>query len=44
MDVWHAYARYYNFGDHALGVGVRNIMARYFSDRLLFRTIDCHRT
>lgn len=44
MDVWHTYARYYNFGDHALGVGMRNIMARYFSNRAIFRTYDCHRT
>jgi polysaccharide pyruvyl transferase WcaK-like protein len=44
MNVWHLYARYYNFGDHGLGFGLRNVMARYFSDRLIFKTLDCHDT
>ncbi len=40
MNAWHVYARYYNIGDHALGVGVRNIFARWFSDRLLFKSYN----
>lgn len=42
MNVWHIYARYYNYGDHALGMGVRNLFLKYFSNSLLFKPMDTH--
>ncbi len=42
MNVCHVYARYYNFGDYALGIGVRNIFMKYFSSKLLFKLYDVH--
>lgn len=42
MNVWHVYARYYNFGDYALGVGIRNLFSKYFSSSLLFKLFDTH--
>ena len=46
LKVWHIYARTYNFGDHALGIGVR----RLFRDALqkhgyevVFEVVDTHR-
>lgn len=42
MNVWHFSARYYNFGDYALALGMRNIFCKWFSDRLIFKTFDTH--
>ena len=42
INIWHIYARYFNFGDHALGVGLRNILLKYFKKNLLFKSIDIH--
>ena len=42
MNVWHVYARYYNFGDYALGIGLRNLFTRYFDPELLFKVFDVH--
>jgi polysaccharide pyruvyl transferase WcaK-like protein len=42
MNAWHVYARYYNLGDYALGLGVRNVFARWFSPKLLFKMKDVH--
>jgi len=42
MNVWHVYARYYNFGDYALGVGVRNLFLKYFNSEMLFKLKDVH--
>jgi polysaccharide pyruvyl transferase WcaK-like protein len=42
MNVWHFYARYYNFGDHALAVGLRNLFLKYFSKQLIFKTFNVH--
>jgi len=42
MNAWHVYARYYNFGDHGLGIGVRNLFQRYFDRDLLFKLFDTH--
>ena len=44
MNVWHVYARYYNFGDYALGVGVRNIFTKYSRYQCLFKLFDTHTT
>lgn len=42
MNAWHFYARYYNFGDHALGYGVRRVFARNFQKPLIFKVQDVH--
>lgn len=42
INVYHIYARQYNFGDYALGVGLRNIFLRYFKPNILFKPIDIH--
>ena len=42
MNAWHVYARYYNFGDYGLGIGVRNLFQRYFDPDLLFKLFDTH--
>jgi len=42
MNAWHVYARYYNIGDYALGLGVRNVFARWFNGALVFKTHDTH--
>ena len=42
MNIWHFYARYYNFGDYALGVGMRNILTRYCRDNYIFKLFDTH--
>ncbi len=42
MNVWQYYARYYNFGDYGLGVGVRNIFKKYFDNNLIFKLFDVH--
>ncbi|GAM08928.1 polysaccharide pyruvyl transferase [Geobacter sp. OR-1] len=42
MNVWHVYARYYNFGDYALGVGVRNLFLKYYNSEILFKLKDVH--
>ena len=42
MNAWHIYARYYNFGDCALGVGVRNVFCKYSKLNCLFKLVDTH--
>lgn len=42
MNAWHVYARYYNFGDYALGIGVRNLFSKYFNPEMLFKLNDVH--
>ncbi|MVB10067.1 Polysaccharide pyruvyl transferase [Caprobacter fermentans] len=42
--VEHAYARYFNFGDHALGLGVRRAFTKYFFEKCRFEIMDIHRT
>lgn len=42
MNVWHVYARYYNFGDYALGIGLRNLFLKNFSAQMLFKLQDVH--
>ena len=46
LKVWHIYARTYNFGDHALGIGVRNLFRKVFRRHgidLIFEVVDTHR-
>lgn len=40
MKIWHIYARHYNFGDHALGLAVRNLFRKYFAKDSVFETLD----
>ncbi len=42
MNAWHVYARYNNFGDYALGVGLRNVLDRHFKPGLIFKLYDAH--
>jgi polysaccharide pyruvyl transferase WcaK-like protein len=42
MKVYHIYARNYNFGDHALGLAVRNLFRRYFNNNVIFVPFDTH--
>lgn len=42
--VYHAYAKYYNFGDHALAYGVKNVFLEYFNAQTRFKDIDIHET
>jgi polysaccharide pyruvyl transferase WcaK-like protein len=42
MNAWHFHARYYNFGDYALAVGLRNVFSRWFSEALIYKTFDTH--
>lgn len=42
MNAWHVYARYYNFGDYALGIGVRNLFLKHYNAQLLFKLHDVH--
>ncbi len=46
LKVWHIYARTYNFGDHALGIGVRDLFRKAFRKHgveLIFEVVDTHR-
>lgn len=46
IKVWHIYARTYNFGDHALGIGVRRLFREAFKKHgyeLVFEVVDTHR-
>ena len=46
LKVWHIYARTYNFGDHALGIGVRRLFRKAFREKgmeLIFEVVDTHR-
>jgi polysaccharide pyruvyl transferase WcaK-like protein len=42
MKIWHIYARNYNFGDHALGLAVRDLFRQEFGPKVIFETIDTH--
>jgi polysaccharide pyruvyl transferase WcaK-like protein len=43
MKIWHIYARHYNFGDHALGLAVRDLFRQYFAKNAIFETVDTHK-
>ena len=44
MNIWHNYARHYNFGDYGLGVGVRNIFSKHLvrNKPLIYKLKDVH--
>jgi len=42
MRTWHVYARHHNFGDYALGLGLRNIFEAYFPRPMIFELVDVH--
>ena len=36
MRTWHVYARHHNFGDYALGLGLRTLFEQYFAVPTVF--------
>lgn len=44
FKIFHAFARFYNFGDNALAFGVRNIFQKYFLSYSRFINVDVHTT
>lgn len=44
FKIFHAFARFYNFGDNALAFGVKNIFQKYFLSSSRFINVDVHTT
>ena len=44
LNIAHAYAKYYNFGDNALAFGVKNIFQTFWSHNIRFMDYDVHST
>ena len=44
INIAHAYAKNYNFGDNALAYGVKNIFLNYYDKEIHFENIDVHTT
>ena len=42
MRTWHVYTRYHNFGDYALGLGLRALFEQYFGEPSVFELHDAH--
>src|SRR6186997_1841948 len=42
MRTWHVYARYHNFGDYALGLGLRGLFEQHLGVPSVFELHDAH--